>query len=331
MRTLLAVALGISAMFPSAQAQDLQKAQSQADAAQHAGPGVVAETGDSKRRVRKSEPLSERDQLAIAALEGLIAAPAERAFPLIQRVLTGTQHSDQVKARALFVLSQMDTPQAQALLVQTAKSGSGELRGEAIRMIGIGGDAAAINSLREIYASGDKAVQREVLNAYLIAGRKDEVLKITIAAKSDAEAEAGIQMLATMGALAELRQLGDRGKPLKGLVQAYAIAGDLESLNKIANGPGDLRVRTEAVQSIGIVGGDKAKQALRELYRNPDAQIKDAALQGLLIADDEKGLLELYRLSTNPADKRELLRTLSVMGGDAAIEAIDAALQGGAK
>lgn len=310
------------------------QAQAESDAAR-AGYNAAAgardagkSAADAARAGKRSKGAgSEQEQLAIAALEGLISAPQERAFPLIKRVLS-SNHSDTVKARALFVLSQMDMPEAQALLLTLASTGNGELRGEAIRMIGIGGDKETLSKLGEIYATGDRQVQHAVLNAYLIADRKADVLKLVLAAKSEQESDELVRTLAAMGAVAELRQLGDSGRHSKGLVQAYAIAGDLESLRKIANGNAPIQTRADAVQSIGIIGGDKGRLALRELFGSPQAEIKQAALQGMLIAGDEKGLLELYRSSTNPADKRELLRTLTMVGGDAAIEAIDAALQG---
>ena len=89
---------------------------------------------------------SESEQLKIAALEALISAPPDRALPLVNKVLSGN-YSDEVKTRALFVLSQIDLPEAQALLLEIAKTGSGEFRLEAIRMIGIGGSAAATTSV----------------------------------------------------------------------------------------------------------------------------------------------------------------------------------------
>lgn len=305
---------------------DASRARTAEGEARNAAARAAAD--ESRQRAQqKGGGDSEQEQLAIAALEGLISAPHERAFPLIKRVLA-SNHSDKVKARALFVLSQMDRPDAQELLLTTAKTGSDKLRGEAIRMIGIGGDDGALGKLREIYASGDKRTRRDVLQAYLIAGRKQDVLQIVLAAKSEEESDAAVQMLAAMGAVAELRQLGDSGRHSKGLVQAYAVSGDLESLRKIADGNAPIQTRADAVQSIGIIGGEKSRAALRELYRSPHKDIKDAALQGMLISGDEKGLLELYRASTVPAEKRELLRTLTMVGGDAAIEAIDAALQG---
>ena len=39
-------------------------------------------------------------------------------------------------------------------------------------------------------------------------------------------------------------------------------------------------------------------------------------------------VLALYRSATTPEEKRALLRTLTMMDGDAALEAIDAALEG---
>ena len=83
------------------------------------------------------------------------------------------------------------------------------------------------------------------------------------------------------------------------------------------------------MQQIGIIDGDAARIALREIYsRSTDAKIKEAALQGMLIADDEQGVLALYRAAKTTEEKRALLRTLTTMDGDAALQAIDAALEG---
>ena len=111
-------------------------------------------------------------------------------------------------------------------------------------------------------------------------------------------------------------------------MDAYAISGDLPSLRKIAEGSGDRSVRIEAVRKIGIIDSDAARAALREIYtRSTDAEIKEAALQGMLIAGDEQGVLALYRAAKTTEEKRALLRTLTMMDGDAALQAIDAALE----
>jgi HEAT repeat protein len=268
------------------------------------------------------------EELALAALEGLMSQPGDRALPIIKKVLAGSQTS-LVKRRALFVLSQIDSTEARQILLQTARSTDAGMRGEAIRSIGIGGDPMALDALGDIYNAGNSEVRKEVLQAWLIAGRKDSVYQVALNAKSEEEANEAIRLLGVMGAAEELRKLGERPNAASGLVEAYALSGDIASLRKIAEGTGSLDARAEAIRKIGIVDNEAARTALRELYaRVTDAQLKEAALQGLLIADDEQGVLTLYRGAKSTEEKRLLLRYLSMMDGDAALNAIDAALEG---
>ena len=58
-----------------------------------------------------SEVEDPNEVLKVAALEALISAPPERALPLVIKVLD-TDNTDEVKERALFVLSQIDLPGA---------------------------------------------------------------------------------------------------------------------------------------------------------------------------------------------------------------------------
>jgi HEAT repeat protein len=271
---------------------------------------------------------TDEEALALAALEGLMSQPPERALPIIKRVLAGSQ-TTLIKRRALFVLSQIDGPEAQEILLQTSRSSDDALRREAIRSIGITGDPKSLAALQDVYRSGNERVKKDVLQAWMIAGQKEQIYQAAIDAKSEKEANRAIRMLGAMGAVDELRKLGDRPNAGRGLVEAYAVSGDLASLRKIAAGSGDISIRSEAVQKIGIIGNDAARNALREIYAgSADEEIKDAALQGMLISGDEDGVLALYRAAKTADEKRTLLRTLSMMDGDAALEAIDAALEG---
>jgi len=270
---------------------------------------------------------TEDEQLALAAMEGLIAQPAERALPIIKKVLAGSQ-STLVKQRAMFVLSQIDSQEARDILVQTARSSDAALRGEAIRSIGIGGDPKALDSLQAIYSTGSPEVKEEVLQAWLISGRKEAVYQAALNAKTEEEANRAIRMLGVMGAADELRKLSDKPNAASGLVDAFAISGDLASLRKIAEGSGEHSVRVDAVRKIGIIQSDAARAALREIYLGAkDEEIKQAALQGMLMTGDEQGVLSLYKTAKTTEEKRSLLRMLTMMGGDAALQAIDAALE----
>jgi len=270
---------------------------------------------------------TENEELALAALEGLMAQPGDRALPIIKKVLAGSQ-TTLVKKRALFVLSQIDSTESRQLLGEASRSGNAELRGEAIRSIGISGDPQLLDSLQATYDAGDSDVKEEVLQAWLIAGRKEAVYQAALKAKSEDEATKAIHMLGVMGATEELRKLGDRPNAAAGLVDAMAISGDLAGLRKIAEGSADRAIRADAVRKMGMVQGESARSALREIYtRSTDAEVRDAALQGMLIGGDEQGVLALYRAAKSSDEKRTLLRTLSMIDGDAALQAIDAALE----
>jgi HEAT repeat protein len=279
-------------------------------------------------KVADREPTGD-EELALAALEGLMAQPSERAVPILKKVLAGPQ-STLVKQRALFVLGQTNSPEARQILAQTARSTDPALRAEAIRSIGIGGDKGSLEALKAVYDSGNEDVKKEVLQAWLIAGQREPVFQVAMNAKSEGEASEAIRMLGVMGATEELRKLADRPNASPGLIDAYAIAGDLPSLRKIAEGNGSRDVRLEAVRKIGIIHGNEPRAALRQIYTGTtDADIKEAALQGLLIAGDEQGVLALYRAAKSPEEKRRLLRMLATMDGDAALQAIDQALESG--
>ena len=273
-----------------------------------------------------TQSASDSEQLKIAALEALISAPPDRALPIVAKVLSGN-NSDEVKSRALFILSQIDLPEAQGLLLETAKSESGEFRLDAIRMIGIGGDAGAMAGLAEIYAGGDEEVKDSVLHAYMIADEINAVYEIAANATTDEEFESAVKMLGVMGATEELRKLRDYKGNSESLIHAYAMSDDFESLRELAIDNSSPERQMQAIHGLGIVGGDKVNAALVEIYRGTDsAEIKDAAIHGMMVADYDQGLLELYNGSQEMEEKRDLLRMLVMMDSDAALDVIDAAL-----
>jgi HEAT repeat protein len=240
------------------------------------------------------------DVLKIAALEALISAPPERALPLATKVLDA-ENTNEVKEAALFVLSQIELPEARNKLLEIARSGDPELSAEAVRMIGINGDPDAMAGLAALYSEGDEDLREAVLEAYLIAGDKDAVYNIAANAASAGEFEAAVQMLGAMGATDELRTLSE--------TSGYTEA---------------------TIQALGIAGGDDVNETLMRLYRDAETDdIREAALEGMLISGYDEGVLELYKESTDVNEKRELLQMLSIMDSDLMLEVIDAALEGG--
>lgn len=271
---------------------------------------------------------SDDDQLKLAAMEALISAPPERALPLARKVLEGT-HSDELKERALFVLSQIDSAEAQELLVATAKNAQGELREEAIRMIGISGNQDALAQLGALYSTGDRDLRDAVLEAYLIADDRESVFTLAANAQDEAEFEAAVDMLGAMGAKEELRQLRDRAEYSERWIDAIAISGDIEILRELAMDGSNLERQAQAIEAMGIVGGDEVDSTLVDIYRAATSEkIREAALDGMLIADNDDGVLELYRSSSDATEKKELLQYLIMMDSDEIWNIIDATLEG---
>lgn len=276
----------------------------------------------------QSEVSDVDEELKIAAVEALMSAPPEQALPIVERVMAGN-HSDEVKERALFILSQIDEPEAQAILLDTARTGSGDLQHEAIRMIGIGGDEATLASLKEIYAAGDTDVKESVLEAYLIADDAAAVLEVASTTEDPEAFEEAVEILGAMGALEELRELRERVGNSEEIVEAYAIAGDYESLREMALDPSDPDIQEEAIESLGIVGGPEVNATLMEIYRGADSdRIREAALEGMLFSGYDEGVLNLFRESNDSEEKRELLEMLVMMDSDAAMQIIDETLGG---
>jgi len=268
------------------------------------------------------------EELKIAALEALMSASDERALPLVLKVLNGN-NSTEVKESALFVLSQIDLPEAQKQLLDIAHGDDAMLREEAIRMIGIGGSAEALAGLADMYSGGDEDTRDAVLEAYLIAGETELVARIAQNASDVDEFESAVEILGAMGALEELRALRSSGAFPEALIEAFAISGDFESLRELALDSSDLEQQSSAIEALGIIGGDEVNQTLMEIYRGSNSEnIRESALDGMLISGYDEGVLELYRTSEDMNEKRELLEMMSIMGSDHIFEIIDAALEG---
>ncbi len=284
-----------------------------------AAASVNAQDGNSAR---------DKEQLQMIALEALIHVPEERALPAVMKLLE-SGGSDELMESALFVLSQMDHPDAAATLLSYAKTGSGDAQEEAIRMIGINGDAAAMAALAEIYASGDKDVRDAVLQAYQIADDVDAVFAIAMAATDEDDYEEAVETLAVMEAHEELAKLREAKGSSEALIDAYIISENHAELEKLARDSSDPELQAEAIEALGIVDGPNSEAVLIEIYKvSDDEDIREAAIEGLFIGDYDQAILDLYRASTSAREKGELLEALVIMNSDLAMEVIDAALAG---
>lgn len=269
------------------------------------------------------------DDLTEIALQGLLNAPPERALPLLKRVLA-SERPVKVKKRALFVLSQLGTDEAMNVVLDTAKNArEPELRHEAIRMLGICGNNTAMEHLAGIYASSNNASEKtDVIRAWLVAGRKDLVFKSARDESDPAVRRKAIETLGALGASDELRQLLDTAKDAgnrRAIIQSLGVSGNTSALTSIAgNATLPREERIEAMRALGVAGDHGGRAALVDLYAKADTpQLRDAALQGLLVAGDSEGVKKLYRSARTTEEKKALLRVLTKMDDDTAIDLIE--------
>lgn len=269
------------------------------------------------------------EELADIAVQALMNAPPERALPVLKKVLA-SQRSIKVKKRALFVLSQLETDEAIKVVLDTAKSSrEPELRREAINMLGVSETQVGIEGLVDIYATSSSADEKSrVIEAWLVADRKDLVLKT---ARNEADPKLrrkAIETLGSMEASEELAQLFETtqdGGNRRAIIEALGVAENVSALKSIAGNaklPED--ERTNAMEALGVAGDADGAAALVELYGKANTPaLREAALQGLLVADDTEAVKKLYRNARTTEEKKSLLRVLTSMDDESAIDVIE--------
>ncbi len=278
------------------------------------------------------DPGSTDEDLADIAVQGLLTAPPERALPLLKNVLA-SQRPLKTKKRALFVLSQLGTVDAMNVVLDSAKSAQEpELRKEAIRMLGVSGQKTAIERLADLYASSKNADEKAaVIQAWLIANRKDLVLKAARDEPDPALRRKAIETLGAMQASDELRQLFDATQDADNrrvIINSLGIAGNTNALTSIAgNTTLPQNERIEALRALGIAGDRGGRAALVDLYAKEETPaLRNAILQGLQITGDSEAVINLYHKARTTDEKKALLRVLTTMDNSKAIDVIESEL-----
>jgi HEAT repeat protein len=264
-------------------------------------------------------PDSESDEeLKMLAINSLMNSDEARAIPMLQRVLESPSNSLKLKEKALFVLAQSDSPQAQQLIGNVARGQSyPPLQLKAIQYLGISGDHNQ-PILEQIYKSStDSGVKRAVLQAFITCDCEQSTLAVMREERDPELRRVAIHNLGAMGATEQLRQLFQAttsAEDKERILEALGIAGDVTTLAEIARAPGDSKVRRRAIHGLGISGGKQAAATLAAIYSNDkDPEIKKAAVEGLFIQDADHELVQLARKETDPQMRRYLIQKLSLM------------------
>ena len=257
------------------------------------------------------------DDIKAQALFGLMQNDPERGIAICQDILKNPNQSSRLKERALFLLAQDDSPQAQQTILAVAKGSSGpDLQIRAIRNIGVSGERY-VPSLTEIYTSTtDPKIKKAVLGAYMTSGAKGELLKAISTEKDPDMRRAAIRQLGPMGATKELEQLYQSTQSAddqEAIIQALAIAGDSSLLATIAKSGANLDVRKRAIRSLGITGS-QSYGALLDLYNtDSNPEIRKTVADALFVGGGCSQLVTLAKKETDPEVKKRLIDKISLM------------------
>jgi HEAT repeat protein len=318
-----------SAWADDAKALELEVRGAKAWKVEAKAPKIDANTKvDASVKVEVRTTKSDEDEeLKLYALDGLMQVDSDKAVPVLERLLAGDA-SPRVKERALFVLSQSDSPRAREILLRTARTGQPlDLRCQAVKTLGMAGEPEDIAALRSLAkdASAPIEVREAVIDAYLMSDDSDALLAI---ARSDPDSRIRAKAIDALGAtdaLPALRQLWSTEKDPQlraKLLEAFGIAGDVETLAKAAR-DADPRIRRKAIEGLGISDDSEAAETLQSLYgKYPDPDDRRKVLEALMIQGDATVLIDLFRAEKDPAMKKAILQQLSMMDDEKATRVI---------
>jgi HEAT repeat protein len=258
------------------------------------------------------------DDIKLMAINSLLQSDPERSIPLLEKLLQ-TKSSPQLRERALFVLSQSNSPKAREAVVKVAKGSlNPDLQLVALRNLGAFGGPENRQLLADVYNStSDLSVKKQILQGFMASGERDRMISL---AKSEPNIELrkeAIRYLGAMGAANELstmyaseQSVEVRGEILNGMMAANSMAKILE----IARTEKDQRLKERAINMLGSNRNPANAQALVDLYgstQEPD--MKKRILRALGSQRNPQPLIEIARKESNMELKRTAVEMLSHM------------------
>lgn len=255
------------------------------------------------------------DEIKLLALQGLVHSDPERAYPLIEKMLTSSQ-SPKVKERALFVLMQSGSPKARETVLRVAKGGGNpDVQLKAIQFLGSMGSK---QELLDIYkSSADRSVKRSALRGFMASGAREQLYEI---AKSEKDTELRLEAIRQLGAMGMRSEVAgmysvELDKEIKReLMRSMFVSGNSEKLIEIAKAEVDADLRREAIRNLGVMKKSDTGDLLAQLYANEkDPKVRRTIIEGLFVQGNVTKLIELARAEKDPEVKKDLVQKLSHM------------------
>jgi len=258
------------------------------------------------------------EDLKLLALNGLVQSDPDRAFPLLENLLKGTQ-SPKLKKNVVYVLAQSNSPRAQQLLEQIARgAGNPDLQLRAISYMGEKRKTNGAQVLWEIYAaSNDVNVRRAILNSFANSRDKDHLLQVAKSDKSPELRLLAIQHLGSVNGQPELWQIyqTETSPELKiQILQSMYQNGNTEKLIAVVKTEKDANVRRTALQVLGSHKAANISDALVSIYSaETDPQIKRSIVDSVYSQHNAKALVDMARAEKDSKMKLTIVERLSNM------------------
>jgi HEAT repeat protein len=262
------------------------------------------------------DPNAEADEdLKLMAINALIGTDPERAVPLLEKILKSSL-SPRLKDRALFVLTQNRSPQAQQLLVGIAKGGGNpDLQLRALNYMAMSGNKAALPEILAIYnASKNPAIRKQAINSLRMARGADELYNI---ARTEQDANLRGEAIRALGEMRQsdkLMQLYQAGIAKDTILESMFLTNDPDRMLELARNEKDHKLRAAAIHSLGMMRSQKAAEGLAAMYgTESDPEVKKKIVDALWMQQNAKLLVEIARKEPNVEMKREIVRKLTMM------------------
>jgi len=263
------------------------------------------------------------DDMKMLALSGIGNTDPERAVPILERLLKSPASSPRLKDKALFVLTQNRSPQAQQLLVSIAKSGSNpDIQLRALRYMVMAGNKNVAPDIAAIYSSShNQAIKRQAISSLMMAKGADELYNIARTEQDPALRQEAIRNLGNLRQTDKLAQLYQAGVAKKEVLESMFMLGDPTRLLEIARTEKDPELRGAAIRSLGMMRSTQAQDGLVALYSTEqDMAVKKKIVEAIWMQQNAKALVEVARKEPNAEMKRDIVQKLTMMKSKDATE-----------
>jgi len=259
------------------------------------------------------------EDLKVLALQGLMQSDPERAFPITENLLKGTQ-SPKLKRMVVYLLAQNNSPKAEQLLEQIARGAANpDLQLRAISYMGEKRkEGRGSQVLAEIYAAtNDVNVKRAILNSFGNNRDKDHLLQV---AKSEKNTDLRLDAIHQLGnfngqpELWQIYQTETSPEVKQQILQSMYSNGDTAKLLEVARTEKDVNLRRTAMQVLSSHKAANVADSLVGIYNaEQDPQIKRSIVDTLSGQRNAKALVEMARAEKDPKMKLTIVEHLSGM------------------